>query len=112
MRWVTGPSCCRRRRLLTRCPMPRSSPPGGRYGPFSMTHPAAVSAEQIAVRTRFALLPFRDYAAALDAPAARGLAQWMFVAAAFVAAWFVYVPIHELLHAFGCLAAGGSVTRL
>lgn len=26
--------------------------------------------------------------------------------------WWLYVPIHELLHAAGCLGAGGSVTRL
>ena len=26
--------------------------------------------------------------------------------------WWVYVPLHELLHALGCLAAGGEVTRL
>lgn len=36
------------------------------------------------------------------APLALGLA----------AGWFVYVPVHELLHAVGCLAAGGAVTRL
>ncbi len=29
-----------------------------------------------------------------------------------VICWVVYVPIHELLHAFGCWAAGGEVTRL
>lgn len=26
--------------------------------------------------------------------------------------WWLYVPVHELLHAFGCLAAGGEVSRL
>lgn len=26
--------------------------------------------------------------------------------------WWLYVPVHELLHALGCLAAGGEVTRL
>ena len=26
--------------------------------------------------------------------------------------WYVYVPIHELLHALGCVASGGSVTAL
>lgn len=26
--------------------------------------------------------------------------------------WWIYVPVHELLHAAGCLAAGGSVSRL
>ncbi len=29
-----------------------------------------------------------------------------------VLGWWVYVPLHELLHAFGCLASGGSVSRL
>ena len=28
------------------------------------------------------------------------------------AGWWVYVPAHELLHAAGCVAAGGEVTRL
>ena len=27
-------------------------------------------------------------------------------------AWWVYVPIHELLHAFGCMAFGGQVKEL
>lgn len=26
--------------------------------------------------------------------------------------WWIYVPVHELLHALACLAAGGEVTRL
>ena len=29
-----------------------------------------------------------------------------------LAGWWVYVPVHELLHASGCLVTGGSVTRL
>ncbi len=29
-----------------------------------------------------------------------------------VAGWWIYVPVHELLHAFGCLWTGGDVTRL
>src|SRR6185503_3402963 len=28
------------------------------------------------------------------------------------AGWWVYVPVHELLHALACVAAGGGVTRL
>jgi hypothetical protein len=32
--------------------------------------------------------------------------------AAAVASWWIYVPLHELLHAFGCIATGGSVGRL
>jgi hypothetical protein len=64
------------------------------------------------VLQRFAGLPFRDFAAAIDAPVARGIAQWSYVIAAFVIAWFVYVPVHELMHAYGCMLAGGEVTRL
>lgn len=30
----------------------------------------------------------------------------------FLVAWWIYVPAHELLHAYGCLAVGGSVERL
>jgi hypothetical protein len=29
-----------------------------------------------------------------------------------LASWWIYVPLHELFHAWGCLAAGGTVTRL
>ncbi|MFI5365900.1 MAG: hypothetical protein ACHQ4J_09760, partial [Candidatus Binatia bacterium] len=29
-----------------------------------------------------------------------------------VAAWWIYVPIHELLHALGCWVTGGAVSRL
>jgi hypothetical protein len=30
----------------------------------------------------------------------------------FLLCWWVYVPAHELLHAYGCIAVGGSVDRL
>ncbi len=26
--------------------------------------------------------------------------------------WWIYVPLHELLHAFGCIFSGGTVSRL
>jgi hypothetical protein len=58
-------------------------------------------------------LPVDDYLAALEtlvrgrSPAAAAAA----VVAA-LAAWWVYLPVHELLHALGCVAGGGSVTRL
>lgn len=29
-----------------------------------------------------------------------------------VVTWFVYVPCHELLHAWGCVLAGGSISQL
>ena len=32
--------------------------------------------------------------------------------ASLLAAWWLYVPLHELAHAWGCLLTGGRVTRL
>jgi hypothetical protein len=34
------------------------------------------------------------------------------VAVSLVAAWYLYVPVHELLHALGCVATGGTVETL
>jgi len=36
----------------------------------------------------------------------------LWLALGLAAGWWLYVPAHELLHAAGCLAAGGEVTRL
>lgn len=63
--------------------------------------------------TRFLLAPVRDLMAAF----ARALPDRPFagIAAVFlgfaVSGW-LYVPMHELLHAFGCVASGGTVERL
>lgn len=58
-------------------------------------------------------LPVDDYLAALD-PFARSLSlpTGLALLGAAVAGWWIYLPIHELLHALGCLAGGGTVTRL
>ncbi len=40
------------------------------------------------------------------------LARVLALCAAATASWWVYVPIHELLHVLGCVAGGGSVHRL
>jgi len=57
--------------------------------------------------------PVRDYLRLLDCIQA-GFAWWRLalLGVAAAAGWWVYVPIHELLHAFGCLLTGGEVTRL
>ena len=34
------------------------------------------------------------------------------VVASLLVSWWLYVPFHELAHAWGCLLAGGEVTRL
>jgi hypothetical protein len=59
------------------------------------------------------LLPIRDARRAIEsAVAPAGFAGLALVAASLCAAWWLYVPIHELLHALGCWATGGDVTRL
>ena len=57
--------------------------------------------------------PFRDLMAGLEAMLAQGgggaLAR---VFAGLTVGWWLYVPVHELLHAAGCWLGGGSVERL
>lgn len=59
------------------------------------------------------LLPVRDYLEALQAGfhPFRLRAGAAFVLALIVS-WWAYVPVHELAHAYGCILAGGEVTRL
>jgi hypothetical protein len=65
------------------------------------------------VNTSWLRSPLDDTTAAIervveDRPL-QGLALLML---SMTASWYLYVPIHELLHALGCLAGGGSVTVL
>lgn len=63
----------------------------------------------------FVTAPFRDLMAAMEAqllPAKRPVLALAFLFLAAAATWWVYVPVHELLHALGCLAAGGDVTEV
>lgn len=57
--------------------------------------------------------PVQDYVAALEAafPSFR-VSSVVAIVAGFAASWWIYVPIHELLHAYGCILTGGEVTRL
>lgn len=41
-----------------------------------------------------------------------GWRGWLALALGLAAGWWLYVPLHELAHALGCLATGGEVTRL
>ncbi len=66
-------------------------------------------------RMRFFTEPFRDLMAAMDAQVAQASHQkraFVIVLLAGVATWWVYVPVHELLHALGCYVTGGSVSEL
>jgi hypothetical protein len=61
---------------------------------------------------RLFLQPFQDILNGLERclePGPRGLISTF---AALLATWWIYVPIHELLHALGCELGGGRVWRL
>jgi hypothetical protein len=61
----------------------------------------------------FVTQPVQDYVTGLDR-CLRLRISWSvpLMAFGFLCGWMVYVPLHELLHAFGCMATGGDVTRL
>lgn len=57
--------------------------------------------------------PFADLVDALDtAIAGRGSLALVFLAAGCALSWWLYVPLHELMHAWGLQLGGGTVTRL
>lgn len=55
--------------------------------------------------------PFLDYLHALDA-GVLSIRDLVIVVLWAAFSWWIYVPIHELLHAYGCLWSGGDVSRL
>jgi len=68
----------------------------------------------VALLGRLFRLPLDDATRSMEA-ILRGRGPFAALAplvAAIAIAWIVYVPIHELLHALGCAAAGGSVSEL
>jgi hypothetical protein len=56
--------------------------------------------------------PATELVAGLGLCLSRGARSLVLVMAGLFAGWWVYVPVHELLHAAACLAAGGRVSRL
>ncbi len=57
--------------------------------------------------------PWFDYLRLLQALTSDFHVTWLVMMfAGLVAAWWIYVPLHELMHAWGCLLAGGEVSRL
>jgi hypothetical protein len=61
---------------------------------------------------RLFAIPFLDAVNGLDRCLDRGIGGLLLAALGLLAGWWVYVPLHELLHAAACVAAGGEVTRL
>jgi hypothetical protein len=58
--------------------------------------------------------PWRRFEACLERVVAgpRPLARLLLVALCTAAAWWIYVPLHELAHAGGCVSCGGEVRRM
>jgi hypothetical protein len=58
------------------------------------------------------LAPFTDTLNGLDRCLDRGPRGLALAALGLLAGWWIYVPVHELLHAAACWALGGGVSRL
>jgi hypothetical protein len=59
------------------------------------------------------LLPMRDFLSATEASLQTSLPlNVVIIFSCLLISWWIYVPIHELFHAFGCLIGGGEVSRL
>ena len=58
--------------------------------------------------------PFDASVAALEpiVTGERSARDGLLLGAAVIVCWYLYVPVHELLHAAGCALSGGSVTTL
>ena len=65
-----------------------------------------------AALARHAVAPWRDLLDGLDHVLEGRASRLAVVFAGLAVGWWIYVPVHELLHAAGCLAAGGGVERL
>ncbi len=58
-------------------------------------------------------LPFEDFFSGLERCIDKVSAAYLIlVLIAFAVSWWVYVPLHELGHAFGCILGGGTVSEL
>jgi hypothetical protein len=63
--------------------------------------------------SRFFLAPWRDALRGMErVVAAEGGRGLVMALVGMLLSWWVYVPVHELMHAWGCLLSGGTVTRL
>jgi hypothetical protein len=57
--------------------------------------------------------PLDDYLAGLGGLANHvGIGGWLVAFGAATFSWWIYVPFHELAHAYGCILTGGEVSRL
>ena len=61
---------------------------------------------------RFLAPPVTDFWHGFESSLERGVRGLLLVFLGLIVGWWIYVPLHELLHAAFCLLAGGSVSRL
>jgi hypothetical protein len=61
---------------------------------------------------RVLLQPFREILDGLERCLVPGIIGLLRVLAGLMIGWWIYVPVHELLHAVGCELGGGRVWRL
>ncbi len=59
----------------------------------------------------FFTAPVRDVLEGMDR-CLDGFRDLLLIAAGLVTGWWLYVPVHELLHAVACVATGGTISRL
>ncbi len=60
----------------------------------------------------FFAAPVRDVLEGMDRCLDTGVRGLLLIAAGLFAGWWLYVPVHELMHAVACLATGGTISRL
>jgi hypothetical protein len=59
------------------------------------------------------LLPFEDFLSGLERSIGKSAPiNIALIVVIFIISWWIYVPVHELFHAFGCILGGGTVTEL
>ncbi len=61
---------------------------------------------------KFVVRPFTDVFFGLELCMTSGVSGLVLCFIGLAAGWWVYVPVHELLHALGCIAGGGRVWLL
>jgi hypothetical protein len=61
----------------------------------------------------FIFVPLNDFLSAMDASFQKSArANFFIIFLCLLISWWIYVPVHELFHAFGCVIGGGRVSRL
>lgn len=61
---------------------------------------------------RLIAAPVRDLTIGLERTLDGRFSRFLVVAIGLLVGWWIYVPLHELLHAAGCVVGGGTVSRL